>query len=58
MNLFFTLLITSVNLSANIVLSAISADHRVAPSMSSSQRREIALKQVSYPIFTFIVIST
>jgi hypothetical protein len=41
------LLITFVNLSADIVSSATSADQPVIPSASTSQRQEIALKQVT-----------
>jgi len=50
MNLFSRFIIISVNLSADIVSSAIPADQPVVPSASTSQRREIALKQVSYLI--------
>ena len=41
--------------SADVAPSAILADQPVAPSTSSSQRREIALKQVSYPISINII---
>ena len=70
MNSLFHFVFTSVNLSAGIaslailadqpgiISSAIPANQPVVPSASTSQRREIALKQVSYPIFILIVIST
>jgi len=43
-------IIIPVNFSADIVPSATPADQPVVPSASTSQRREIALKQVSYLI--------
>ena len=43
-------IITSINLLGDIVPSATSASQPVVPSASTSQRREIALKQVSYLI--------
>ena len=55
MNLLFQLIITFVNLSADIVPSATPADQPVVSSASYSQRREIALKQVSYPISIYII---
>jgi hypothetical protein len=50
MDLFFHFIIISVNLSADIVSLATLADQPVVSSASTSQRREIALKQVSYLI--------
>ena len=50
MNLSFHLIIIPVNFSADIVPSATPADQPIVPSASTSQRREIALKQVSYLI--------
>jgi len=50
MDLFFYLIIIPVNFLADIVPSATLADQPVVPSASTSQRREIALKQVSYLI--------
>jgi len=50
MNLFFDFIIIYVNLSADIVPSTTPADQPVVPSASTSQRQEIALKQVSYLI--------
>jgi len=50
MNLSFHLIIIPVNFSADIVPSATLADQPAVPSASTSQRREIALKQVSYLI--------
>jgi len=50
MDLFLHFIITSVNLSADIIPSAGPADQPVVPLASTSQRREIALKQVSYLI--------
>ena len=50
MDLFFHFIIISVNLSADTVPSAAPADQPVVPLASTSQRREIALKQVSYLI--------
>jgi len=38
------------NFSVDIIPSATSADQPIVPTASSSQRREIALKQVSYLI--------
>jgi hypothetical protein len=58
MNLPFHLTITPVNFSADIVPSATPADQPIVPSASASQRREIALKQVSYPISISIITST
>jgi len=52
MDLSFHLIIIPINFSADIVPSATSADQPMVPSASTSQRREIALKQVSY----FIII--
>ena len=52
MDLFLHSITNSANLSADIVPSATSADQPAVPSASTSQRREIALKQVSY----FIII--
>jgi len=50
MDLFFHFIIISANLSADIVPSATPVDQPVVPSALTSQRREIALKQVSYLI--------
>jgi len=50
MDLSFHLIIIPVNFSADIVPSATPADHPLVPSASTSQRREIALKHVSYLI--------
>jgi len=49
-DLFFHFIIIFINLSADIVSSAIPSDQPVVPSASTSHRREIALKQVSYLI--------
>ena len=54
MNLLF-LSYNYFNLSADIVPSATPPDQPVVPSASSSQRREIALKQVSHPISSCII---
>jgi len=52
MNLFsFSLITLSVFLSVDVVPSATLADQPVAPPASSSQRQEIALKQVSRSAF-------
>jgi len=53
MDLFFHLIIIPVNSSADIAPSATPTDQPVVPSASTSQRREIALKQVSYLIIIF-----
>jgi hypothetical protein len=45
---------SSCLLSVDVVPSATLADQPTAPSASSSQRQEIALKQVSHPIFISI----
>jgi len=50
MDLFFHLIIIPVNFLADIAPSATPANQPVVPSASTSQRREIALKQVSYLI--------
>ena len=50
MDLFFHFIIVPVYFSADIVPSATPADQPVVPSASTSQRQEIALKQVSYLI--------
>jgi len=57
MDPFFHFIIISINLSADIVSSAIPADQPVVPSASTSQRREIALKQVSYLIIILYFIN-
>ena len=51
MDLSFQLIIIPLNFSADIVPSAAPADQPVVPSVSTSQRREIAPKRVSYLIF-------
>jgi len=57
MNLSFHLIITPVNFLADIVPSATPVDQPVVPSTSTRQRREIALKQVSYSIITLCFIN-
>jgi len=58
MDLSFQLIIIPVNFSANIVQSAAPADQPVVPSASTSQRREIALKQVNRLISIFHITNT
>ena len=48
MDLFFHLIIAPVNFSVDIAPSTTPADQPVVPSASTTQRRLIALKQVSY----------
>jgi len=50
-------LIIIIYFSADIIPSATPADQPVVPSASASQRREIALKQVSHLISIFIITS-
>ena len=57
MDLLFHFIILSVNLSADIVPSAAPADQLVVQLASTSQRREIALKQVSYLIIILYFIN-
>jgi len=45
------------NFSVDIIPSATSADQTIVPTASSSQRREIALKQVNYLMFTIILLT-
>jgi hypothetical protein len=45
------------NFSVDIIPLATSAAQPIAPTVSSSQRREIALKQVSYLISIFYIIN-
>jgi len=53
MDLYFHLIIIPINFLADIAPSATPGDQPVVPSASTSQRREIALKQVSYLIIIF-----
>jgi len=56
MNLFsFSLITLSIFLSVDVVPSVTLADQPVAPPASSSQRQEIALKQVSRSAFISII---
>jgi len=43
------------NFSVDVIPSAASADQPIVPAVSSSQRREIALKQVSFVISIFYI---
>ena len=54
MNLLLRFIIASINLSADIVPSATPTDQPMVPSGSTSQSREIALKQVKLPNLCFL----